>query len=59
MLNEIQEYAEYTSPVKDMQVMRLMPNLFMKDNKLRGLVRAITVVARAELEHVGSEIKIA
>lgn len=53
MLNEIQEYAEYTSPVKDMQVMRLMPNLFMKDNKLRGLVRAITVVARAELEHVG------
>ena len=59
MLNEIQEYAEYTSPVKDMQVMRLMPNLFMKDNKLRGLVRAITVVARAELEHAGSEIKIA
>ena len=53
MLNEIQEYTEYTSAIKDMPVLRLMPDLFMEKNKLRGLVRAMTVVARAELERVG------
>ena len=53
MLNEIREYTEYTSAIEDMPVLRLMPELFMEKNKLRGLVRAMTVVARAELERVG------
>ena len=53
MLNEIQEYVEYTSDVDELKTFRLIPELFAEKKKLRGLVRAMTVVARKELERVG------
>lgn len=53
MLNEIQEYAEYTSDVSELSTFRLIPELFTEEKKLRGIIRAMTVVARAELEREG------
>ena len=57
MLNEIKEYEEYTSEIKKNSVVRLQPSHFGKSEngmvKAAGMIRAMTVVARAELERAG------
>lgn len=58
MLNEIQEYKEYTSDISELSTFRLIPEIFVREkgkdiDLMMGLPRAETVIARAELERVG------
>lgn len=53
MLNEIKEYEEYTCDLCSNDTVRFVPEIFKWKNRMSGLGRAMTIIARKELTDRG------
>ena len=53
MLDEFREYKEYTCDIDDEKPIRFDTRTFLHNNELRGLSRALKIIARKELQDRG------